>query len=73
MPPLFLIAAASAVPMEPPSRVASEQPARAVVRIVRAIPIRFGEDVQIEAGLQREATIRERDGSVRSASLIVFY
>ena len=73
MSPLFLMLALSGSPAEVPAPVASEQSARATVRILQATPIRFGKEMRIEASLQRSTTVRERDGSVRAASLVEFY
>ena len=73
MLPLLLIAVAADAPAAPSPRVSAEQPAQAVVRIVRGAAIRFGEAPRFEASVAREATVRERDGSVRTASLIEFY
>ena len=73
MLPLFLAAALAQAPAETPLRVAAAQPALAMVRIVRATEIRFGEAATFEASLKRETNVRERDGTLRRASLIEFY
>jgi hypothetical protein len=73
MSPLFLMLAVSAGPVEAPLPVVAAQSARATVRIMQATPIRFGPETRIEASLQRSTTVRERDGSIRAASLIEFY
>jgi hypothetical protein len=73
MSPLLFLLVASAEPAEPGARVTAAQPARALVRIVRATPIRFGEPTRLEASVIRETTVRERDGELRAASLIEFY
>jgi hypothetical protein len=73
MSPLFLLLAVSAGPAEAPSLVPASQNARATVRILQASPIKFGREMRIEASVQRQATIREHDGSVRTASLVEFY
>ena len=73
MSPLFLLLAVSAGTAEAPSLVNASQNARATVRILKAAPIKFGPEMRIEASVQRETTVRERDGSVRTASLVEFY
>ncbi len=73
MLPFFLLAVTADAPAAPTPRVSAAQPAQAVVRIVRGAAIRFGEAPRFEDSLVREATVRERDGSVRTASLIEFY
>ena len=74
MLPFFLLAVAAEAPPAPTPRVSAvHQPVQAVVRIVRGAAIRFSEVEQFEESLVREARVRERDGSVRTASLIEFY
>ena len=73
MLPLLLIAVAADAPAAPAPRVSAAQPAQAVVRIVSGAAIRFSEAERFEESVTREATVRERDGSVRTASLIEFY
>jgi hypothetical protein len=73
MLPFFLLAAALDAPPGPSPRVSAAQPTQAVVRIVRGAEIRFSQVDRFEASVVREATVRERDGSVRTASLIEFY
>jgi hypothetical protein len=73
MLPLFLVAVLAQAPAETATGVSAAQPARATVRIVRATEIRFHEQEHIEASLSRESNVRERDGTVRRASLIEFY
>ena len=73
MLPFLLLAVAAEAPVSPAPRVSAAQPAQAVVRIVRGGAIRLGEAPRFEDSLVREATVRERDGSVRTASLIEFY
>ena len=70
---LFLLAAVADAPAEPAPRSSAAQPAQAVVRIVRGAEIRFSQTARIEEGVERQATVRERDGSARPASLIEFY
>ena len=70
---LLLIASVSAAPTEDRPRTAAAEPARAFVRIIRGAEIRFGEAMRFEEGVRRETIVRERDGSLRSASLIEFY
>ena len=70
---LLLIASVSAAPAEDRPRTAAAEPARAFVRIVRGAEIRFGEAMRFEESVRRETVVRERDGSVRFASLIEFY
>ena len=69
----LLAAAVSAAPAETPVPTAAERPAQAVVRIVRGAEIRFGQVGHFEEGVVRKSVIRERDGSLRPASLIEFY
>ena len=45
----------------------------AVVRIVRGTGIRFQEAKSFDASLTRQTNVRERDGTLRRASLIEFY
>ena len=73
MSPLFLLLAVATGPVEAQSPVTASQNARATVRILQAAPIKFGREMRIEASVQRETTLRERDGSVRAASLVEFY
>ena len=73
MSPLFLLLAVSAGTADVPSLVNASHNARATVRILKAAPIKFGSEMRIEASVQRETTVRERDGSVRTASLVEFY
>ena len=48
-------------------------PLVAVVRIVRGAAIHVSEAKRFEGSVARDGTVRERDGSVRTASLIEFY
>ena len=73
MLPFLLLAAVADAPAAPQPRVSASQPAQAVVRIVRGAAIRFHEAERFEGSVAREATVSERDGSVRTASLIEFY
>jgi hypothetical protein len=73
MLPLFLAAALVEAPAESASRASTAQPAMAVVRIVRGTEIRFQEAKSFDASVTRQTNVRERDGSLRRASLIEFY
>lgn len=73
MLPLFLAAALAGVPAETGTRASAAQPALAVVRIVRGTEIRFQKQRIFDASLSRETNVRERDGTLRRASLIEFY
>ena len=73
MLPFFLLAVAADAPAASSPRVSAAQPAQAVVRIVRGAAIRFSEAERFEEAVARKAAVRERDGSVRTASLIEFY
>jgi hypothetical protein len=70
---LVFAAVLAGAPAERPSPAAASASAQAVVRIVRGAEVRFGKGLQFEASIPRETTLRERDGSIRSASLIEFY
>jgi hypothetical protein len=72
---LLLIASVSAAPAptEDGPRTTAAEPARAFVRVIKGAEIRFGEAMRFEESVRRETIVRERDGSVRSASLIEFY
>jgi hypothetical protein len=70
---LLVLASVTATPAEERPRTAAAEPARAVVRIIRGAEIRFGDEMRFEESIRREAVVRERDGTVRSASLIEFY
>ena len=73
MLPLFLAAIAANASAEPAMRVGAAQPAQATVRIVRGAEIRFSETTGFDESIVRTALLRERDGSIRSASLVEFY
>jgi hypothetical protein len=73
MLPLFLAAALAEAPAETTARVSGAQPALAIVRIVRGTEIRFRERESLEASFSRETNLRERDGTLRPASLVEFY
>ena len=68
----FLAAATSAPAMEP-RPVAAETPARASVRILRAAVIRRDKLEATEESVKRTMSVRESDGTLRTASLIEFY
>ena len=70
---LFLAAAVANAPAERPLPTAASASVQAVVRIVRGTEVRFGKGLQFEASIPRETSIRERDGTVTTASLIEFY
>ena len=71
--PLFLAAIAANAPAEPAMHVVAPQPAQTTVRIVRGAEIRFNEMTGVDESIVRTALVRERDGSIRSASLVEFY
>ena len=71
--PLFLAAIAANASAEPAKHVAAAQPAQATVRIVRGAEIRFSEATGFDESIMRTALVRERDGSIQSASLVEFY
>ena len=73
MLPLFLAAALAQAPAETATRASATQPALAMVRIVRGTEIRFQEQKRFDATLSRETNLRERDGTLRRASLVEFY
>ena len=73
MLPLFLAAALAEAPAETATRVSTGHPALAVVRIVRGAEIRFREQRSFDVSLSRETNVRERDGTLRPASLVEFY
>ena len=71
---LALLAAATSQPVaEVPGRSASQTPARASVRILRAAVIRVDRFEATDGSVKRVTSVRERDGTLRSASLIEFY
>ena len=47
--------------------------AQASVTIVRGAEIRMQSPARFDASIVRNSTVRERDGAVRTASLIEFY
>ena len=67
----MLLATALAATPEPQPRAVPERQARASVRIVRAERIRLGE--RTSSSVVRSSTVRESDGSTRSARLVEFY
>ena len=73
MLPLFLAAIAANASAEPAMHVFAAQPAQAMVRIVRGAEIRITETTGFPESIVRTALVRERDGSIRSASLVEFY
>ena len=70
---LILAAAVATAPAESAPRTAATASATATVRIVRGAEIRFASLPKSEESIQRRALVRERDGSLQSASLIEFY
>jgi hypothetical protein len=70
---LLLAAALAPAPAVQATRVSAARPALAVVRIVRGSEIRFQEAKGFDASLIRQTNVRERDGTLRRASLIEFY
>ena len=70
---LILAAALVTAPTETAPRTAATASATATVRIVRGAEIRFGSLAKFEESIQRKGLVRERDGSLQSASLIEFY
>ena len=59
--------------MEVARPVTAEMPARASVRILRAAVIRADRFEATEESVKRTTSVRESDGTLRSASLIEFY
>ena len=70
---LFLAAAVGTAPVDGASVTSASASARATVRIVKGAEVRFGTKLKFEASVPRQTTIREQDGSTRTASLIEFY
>ena len=71
---LAFLAAASSQPVTEVARpVAAESAARASVRILRAAVIRGEKLEATEESVKRTTSLRERDGTLRTASLIEFY
>ena len=71
---LFLLASASLDASEAqPAHVAAVMPATATARIVRAVEFRPSSLAATEESLLRTAQVRERDGSLRTATLVEFY
>jgi hypothetical protein len=73
MLPLFLAAIAANASAVPAIDVVGAQPAQATVRIVRGAEIRLSETTGFDESIVRKALVRERDGFIRSASLVEFY
>jgi hypothetical protein len=73
MLPLLLLAVTADAPTAAAPRATASQQVQAVVRIVRGVEIRFHTADRFEESVAREAVVRERDGSLRAASLIEFY
>ncbi|GAA4750669.1 hypothetical protein GCM10023264_16540 [Sphingomonas daechungensis] len=70
---LLLASTIAATPAQSPSRTVASASAQATVRIVRGAEMRWGRPADFEASVVRASTIRERDGSRRTASLVEFY
>ena len=70
---LILAAAIAVPPPQGASPTAKTASAQATVRIVRGVEIRFASLPKFEESVQRKGLVRERDGSLQSASLIEFY
>ena len=71
---LVFLAAVSAQPaVDAPRSVAAETPARAFVRILRAAVIHGDHLEATEESVKRVTSVRERDGTVRSATLVEYY
>lgn len=71
---IVLAAALSQAAVQPQPRAVPERQAQATVRIMRADPIRLGEEPAPNGvSLLRNTEVRESDGSTRPASLIEFY
>ena len=69
---LPLLLAAASAPLAQTGIQPGRQ-ARATVTIVRIKPIRLGIETGMAESVLRSATVRERDGSTRAASLVEFY
>jgi len=71
---LFAAALAQTQAGQPQPRAVPERQAQATVRIMRAEPIRLGEEPGPDGSSQlRQTSVRESDGSTTPASLIEFY
>ena len=70
---MLFAAAIADVPSDAVPRTAATVQATATVRIVRGAEIRFGNAMHFEQSVLRASTVRERDGSVRTFSLVEFY
>ena len=71
---IAIAAALTQAGAEPRPRAAPERQAQATVRIMRADPIRLGQEPAPNGGsLLRNTSVRESDGSIRPASLVEFY
>ena len=73
MLPLFLVAIAADAPPPEQARFVPDRQALAVVRIVRPARISFEQPVAVEEGVLRTLTVRDLDGSLKTASLVEFY
>ena len=70
---VFLVVAAAHSGADVRAASATEAPATAVVRIVRAAEIRADRLEATEDSVKRFTKVRESDGTVRDATLIEFY
>jgi hypothetical protein len=70
---LILAAAVASVPAEPGAPAAAREPAQATVIILRAVEFRVDRLAATEESVLRRTSVRERDGSVRTATLVEFY
>ena len=68
---LSLLVAATLV--NPAPQLSAQRQAQASVRILRGAEIRLQSPVRFDASVVRSSIVRERDGAVRTASLIEFY
>lgn len=69
----FLLAAASTQSISDGLRPSAGTPATAIVRIVRAAEIRRDRLEATEDSVKRNTKVRERDGTLRPATLIEYY
>ena len=63
----------AAIVVNSPTAARPRVQAQASVTIVRGAEIRMQSPARFDASIVRTATVRERDGAVRTASLIEFY
>ena len=70
---LIFAAALATAPPQGASATTATASAQATVRIVRGVEIRFASLARFEESIQRKGLVRERDGSLQSATLVEFY